>query len=419
MQKAARNEGAKEAPMLETLGEVIRGELRAFVVSAGMAALTAMLEAERTMLCGPRYAHDAERRASRGGHAPGELVLGGRRVRVRRPRARGVDGQELVLPSWRAFSDEDPLGARALEQMLIGVSTRRYERSLETAPPEVVTRGTSKSAVSRRFVATTRAQMGAWLGRDLSTIDLVVLMVDGVHIDDHVLLIALGIDAQGEKHVLGCCEGATENATACTALLSDLRDRGLRTERTTLVVLDGAKALLKAVREVLGNRALVQRCQVHKLRNVVDQLPEELRVSVRAAMREAYSSTDAARAKKLLQNLARRLRDAQPGAAASLEEGLDETLTVMRLGLPKNLARVLSTTNAIENLIGAVRRLGKRVRRWRNGKMILRWTVAAISDAATRFRRIAGARTAMSKLVVALRSRDPQPSQLESQSEAA
>jgi transposase-like protein len=405
--------------MLQVLGEVVRHELHEFVVSAGMVALMAVLEAERTEICGPRYAHLPERQVHRGGHAPGELVLGGRRVRVQRPRARTVDGVELTLPSWEAFSAEDPLGKRALEQMLVGVSTRRYHRTLEPVPADVPTRGTSKSAVSRRFVAKTSAQMGAWLGQDLSFIDLVVLMIDGVHIDDHVLLVALGIDAEGQKHVLGVCEGATENSTSCTALLSDLRDRGLRTERTTLVVLDGSKALLKAVREIFGSRALVQRCQVHKIRNVLDQLPEEMRMSVRAAMREAYGCTDATRARKLLQNLARRLRDAYPAAAASLEEGLDETLTVMGLGLPPNLAKVLSTTNAIENLIGAVRRLSKRVRRWRNGKMILRWTVAAVSDASTRFRRIAGARAAMPKLVLALRSRDPKPTHLEPQSEAA
>jgi putative transposase len=419
MTKVIGSEGAKEAPMLQVLGEVIRLELREFVISAGMEALKTLLEAERTAICGPRYEHQGLRRAYRGGHTMGELVLGGRKVQVSRPRARGLKGKEEHLPSWSAFSADDPLRNRALEQMLVGVSTRRYERSLEPMPAEVATRGTSKSAVSRRFVATTKAKMGEWLGRDLSSIDLVVLMIDGVHIDDHVLLIALGIDAEGEKHVLGCFDGATENATACTALLTDLRERGLRTDRTTLAVLDGAKALLKAVREVFGPLALVQRCQVHKLRNVLDQLPETMRVSVRAAMREAYACADAFRAKKLLQNLARRLRSAHPGAASSLEEGLDETLTVMRLGLPKSLARVLSTTNAIENLIGAVRRLGKRVRRWRNGKMILRWTIAAISDAATRFRRIAGARAAMTKLVVALRSRDSHSSQLETHTEAA
>ncbi len=258
-------------------------------------------------------------------------------------------------------------------------------------------------------VATTEAQMGLWLGRDLADIDMAVLMIDGVHIEDHVLLVALGIDGDGKKHVLGIREGATENTAACTALLTDLRERNLHTDRTTLIVLDGAKALAKAVRELFGVRGLIQRCQCHKMRNVLDQLPEEMRTSVRQALREAYGCGNASRAEKLLTNLARRLRDDHPGAAASLEEGLDETLTVMRLGLPRSLERVLSTTNAIENLIGSVRDLGRRVKRWRNARMIVRWTVTALVDAASRFRRMAGARAAMSQLVLALRARDAGP----------
>lgn len=419
MEKIARKDGATEAPMLHVLGEMVRRELREFVVVAGMTALATVLEQERSGVCGPRYTHNLKRHARRTGHAPGELVMGGRRVRVKRPRARTLDGNEVVLPSWTAFAAEDPLHERALTQMLVGVSTRKYGRSLESVPDGVSTRGTSKSAVSRRFVATTETQMGLWLGRDLGDVDVAVLMLDGVYIEDHVLLVALGIDSDGKKHVLGIREGATENATACTSLLSDLRERNLRTDRTTLIVLDGAKALAKSVRDVFGARGLVQRCQAHKTRNVLDQLPEEMRASVRQAMREAYGCADAVRAKKLLLNLARRLRDKHPSAAASLEEGLDETLTVMRLCLPRSLERVLSTTNAIENLIGSVRDLGKRVKRWRDARMIVRWTVTAVADAATRFRRIAGARAAMSKLVIALRAHDATYTALESRTRAA
>jgi transposase-like protein len=247
--------------------------------------------------------------------------------------------------------------------------------------------------------------MAEWLSRELGGLELGVVMIDGIHIDEHVLLVALGIDAEGKKHVLGVREGATENAAACTALLADLRDRGLHTDRPVLVVIDGAKALAKAVRNVFGERAIVQRCQAHKLRNVVDQLSDDMKPSVRQALREAYAAGDADRAHTMLTNLVRRLREKHPGAAASLAEGLDETIAVKRLRLPKKLERQLSTTNSIENLMGSVRRLSRRVKRWRSGKMILRWTVTAVADAATRFRRITGAREGMAELMRVLRER--------------
>jgi len=394
----------EEADRQLTLGlaHLVRENLREFVISAGTAALTAVLEEERTQIVGPRYAHLPTREARRSGSAPGELVIGGRRVQVRRPRARTLDGKEVQLPSWTKFGAEDPLDERAVEQMLVGVTTRRYERSLEPLPADLPSRGTSKSAVSRRFVAATERQMAEWLGRDLGALDLGVLMIDGVYIDERVLLVALGIDASGAKHVLGVREGATENAASCTALLADLRERGLHTDRPILVVVDGSKALPKAVRNVFGERAIVQRCQAHKTRNVVDQLPDDMKPSVRQALRDAYAAGDADRAQTMLTNLVRRLRADHPSAASSLEEGLDETLSVKRLRLPKKLERQLSTTNAIENLMGSVRRLSRRVKRWRDGGMILRWTVAAVADAATRFRKVTGAAEGMTALMRAL-----------------
>ena len=420
MKKTARKTRSKEdtRPQLRTvlaeaathtqlqlqleLGDAMRRDLREFVITAGTAALAAILEEERTLAVGPRYAHLPTRSARRAGSAQGELVMGGRRVQVRRPRARTLDGTEIKLPSWTSFAGEDPLDERAVNQMLVGVTTRRYARSLEPLAAPLPERGTSKSAVSRRFVAATKKQMDEWLGRDLSQLDLAVLMIDGIVIAEHVMLVALGIDADGKKHVLGVREGATENAVACTALLTDLRDRGLRTDRAVLVVIDGGKALAKAVRNVFGARAIVQRCQAHKSRNVTDQLPDEMRPSVRQAMRDAYATNDADRARTMLANLARRLREEHPGAAASLDEGLDETLSVKRLKLPRKLERQLSTTNAIENLMGSVRELARRVKRWRGGTMIVRWTVTAVADAAQRFRRIMGAREGMTHLMRAL-----------------
>ncbi len=387
------------------LRELVREALFDTVVISGLEYVGEVLEEERTELCGLRYRHDPERRASRAGSMPSSLTLGGRRVEVERPRVRSREGHELTLPSWRAWSARDPLEQRTLEQMVLGVSTRRYPRSLEALPQELKVRGVSKSAVSARFVVGTTKKLAELMRRDLSGLELVALMIDGVHFADHVVLAAVGIDRSGTKHPLGLREGATENAAACKALLADLIERGLNPDRTILVVIDGAKALRKAVLEVFGERALLQRCQAHKKRNVTEALPQRLRASVQSAMNQAYATGDPKRARRLLENLARRLESDHPGAAASLREGLEETLTVMRWGLPENLERVLSSTNLIENLFSRVREVARRVKRWQGGVMILRWTAAGVLEAERHFRKIAGYR-ALPKLVAALRAHD-------------
>ena len=377
------------------------GELRELVIHAGLRAVEMMLEVERTGVCGAPYQRQEDRQAIRMGHVPGELVLGGRRVSVKRPRARTRANEEVVLPSWARFSSEDPLTERAVEQMVVGVSTRKYARSLEPVGAGVSTRGTSRSAVSRRFVAATQEQLDEWMASDLRELNLVAVMIDGICFREHVVLCALGIEASGNKHVLGLQEGATENAVACTELLANLRARGLRTERALLVVIDGSKALAKAVHDVFGRLAFIQRCQVHKMRNVLDQLPENKRGSIRKAMHDAYRSRSADTARRLLNNLERTLRKNHPGAAASLREGLDETLTVLELGLGATLERSLSTTNAIENLNGNIRRITRRVKTWRDGTMILRWVGAAVNEAAKGFRRFRGFQD-LKRLVAAL-----------------
>jgi len=283
--------------------------------------------------------------------------MGGRRVKVERPRARSVDGHELSLPSWQAWSARDPLDERAFEQMVLGVSTRRYARSLEALPNEFEVHGVGKSAVNERFVVGTQRRLSELMRR------------------------------------------------ACKALLADLIERGLDPNRAILVVIDGAKALHKAISETFGARVLIHRCHAHKKRNVADALPERMRASVHTAMNQAYATRDPKRARRLLENLARRLESAHPGAAASLREGLEETLTVMRLNLPDSLERVLSSTNLIENLFSRVRDTARRVKRWQGGTMILRWTAAGVLEAERHFRKIAGFR-ALPKLVAALRAHD-------------
>ena len=411
MNKSAKGKDGRKAggggQLWLRLSAMVREALYDTVMVTGLACVDEVLEAERAALCGVRYAHQAERQAQRAGHVPSSLVLGGRRVAVSRPRVRSVEGRELKLPSWREWSARDPLEARALEQMVLGVSTRRYARSLEPLPAALAARGTSKSAVSARFVYGTERKLGELLSRDLHGLKLVALMIDGVHFGEHVVLAAVGVDERGHKHVLGLREGATENAAAVKALLADLVERGLDSGRALLVVIDGAKALHKAVAEVFGRRALIQRCREHKKRNVTDALPERLRAAVRGAMVQAYAARDAGRARRLLGNLARRLEHQHPGAAASLREGLEETLTVMRLGLPENLERVLSSTNLIENLFSRVREIGRRVKRWQSGTMVLRWTAAGVLEAERGFRKLAGYR-AIPTLVAALRAHDAQ-----------
>lgn len=408
MKDTARSQGRNQestaqlafAAMLDA-----RATLHDAIVSAGMGVLGAMLEEERAKLCGPRYAHQPGRCATRSGHTDGELALGGRRVSVRRPRVRSVDGQEVTLETWQRFAEADPLTPRAVEQMILGVSTRKYDWSIEPAPPGLKLRGASKSAVSRRFVASTREQLGEMMSCDLGKLALCAIMIDGIHVAEHLVLVALGIDERGEKHVLGLYEGATENTVACAGLLSDLEARGVRTDRTMLFVIDGSKALAKAIRATFGSRALLQRCQVHKKRNVVDHLPEDLKRNAGRTLSAAYQSGNATRAKRMLEGLARQLERKHPSAAASLREGLDETLTVMRFDLPENLARTLSTTNPIEFLNGRIRKTTHNVARWEGGEMVLRWLAVSLIEASKSFRKLRGY-AGMPKLIAALRAHD-------------
>jgi transposase-like protein len=382
-----------------------RATLHDAIVSAGMGVLGAMLEEERAKLCGPRYEHQPGRSATRSGHTDGELALGGRRVSVRRPRVRSVDGREVTLETWERFAEADPLTPRAVEQMVLGVSTRKYGRSIEPAPPGLKSRGTSKSAVSRRFVAATREKLGEMMSTDLGKLDLCAIMIDGIHVGEHLVLVAIGIDAHGDKHTLGLYEGATENTTACSGLLADLEARGVRTDRAMLFVIDGSKALAKAIRAKFGTRALIQRCQVHKKRNVEDHLPEDMKRNVGRTISAAYQSANATRAKRMLEGLARQLERKHPSAAASLREGLDETLTVMRFDLPEHLARTLSTTNPIEFINGRIRKTTHNVARWDGGEMVLRWLAVALFEASKTFRKLRGYK-GMPKLVAALRAHD-------------
>jgi transposase-like protein len=301
-------------------------------------------------------------------------------------------GQEVALPSWERAVAEDWLGRWAMNLMLVGVPTRRFGRAVRLPEGDVPSgpgSGVSKSAASRRFVALSAERLAAWLARDLSGLDLLAVQIDGIHLAEELMLVAaVGIDGEGAKHPLGLVEGATENAAVVQALLDDLVQRGLDPKVPRLFILDGSKALSKAIRRTFGRDTPIQRCQVHKARNIIERLPKHLHASTKCALRQAWELDDADKAEKLLRNLARTLERQAPGVAGAILEGLDEILTVVRLGLPKELRRSLACTNIIENIMGSVRRVCRNVKRWRDASMALRWTAAAMLEAAKGFRRL-------------------------------
>lgn len=372
-------------------------------VNAGKAVLGAMMETERTALCGPKGVPDIQRSAYRGGHTRSWVVLGGRRIAISRPRARALEAGEHSLPTFAWAAQADPLNAATMAAMAAGVSNRRYRTTLDELPRDERQSAVSKSAVSRRFVALSSAQLGAWLSRRID-IDLPVVMIDGIHFQDRVVLVALGFDPRGKKHVLGIREGSTEKTQVVRALLSELIDRGLDAQAPRLWVIDGAKALRRAITGVFGSSALVQRCQEHKRRNVLDHLPEQLHASVGQALKDAWQTQDAGLAKRQLERLANSLAKAHPGAAGSLREGLEETLTLIGLGIDEVLYRSFRTTNPIENLNGLIAHYTRNVKRWKDGQMVLRWVGCSLNEASRGFRAVRGYRE-MTRLTAALAQR--------------
>ena len=363
-----------------------------FCLAAGIETLSEMMEQDAEAICGLRHARGEGRLAHRWGRTKGKIGFHGGKVDVERPRVRGLDGEERILPSWKSAVGENWLGEWAMNQMLIAVSTRKFERSVRLPGGDVPAprgAGLSKSATSRRFVALSAARMRQWLATRLDHLDLMVIQIDGVHMADDLLLVAaIGIDATGEKHPLGVVEGATENAATARALIANLIDRGLDPAVPRLFIIDGSKALSTAIRRAFGRDAPIQRCQVHKARNILERLPKSMHASVRSVLRQVWELDDAAKAEKLLRNLARRLAADWDGVAGSILEGLDEMLTVTRLGLPRELRRSLACTNIIENVMGTVRRVCRNVKHWRSPSMAMRWTAAAMIEAKKGFRRL-------------------------------
>ena len=392
MKESTTSAAVVAVAIVEEAWQEVGASFERFCLTAGIATLANMMEEDAARLCGPRYGRAEGKAGHRWGKTKGKVGFHGGKVDLTRPRLRGFDGKEQALPSWEAAQSEDWLGKWAMNQMLINVSTRNFRRSMrlpEGGVPAPKGAGLSKSAASRRFVALSAARLKEWMASDLSRLDLLVIQIDGIHMDEDMTLVAaVGVDANGDKHPLGVVEGATENAATARALIDNLVERGLDPAAPRLFIIDGAKALSKAIRATFGRDAAIQRCQIHKARNIMDRLPRAMRAQVRRVLRQAWEMDDAGKAEALLRHLARRLEKDWQGVSASILEGLDEMLTVTRLGLPAQLRRSLACTNIIENLMGTVRSVCRNVKYWRSPSMTLRWTGAAMQEAVKGFRRL-------------------------------
>ncbi len=391
---------------LAEVAGAIKDGLLAFASATGLVVMRQMMEAELAEAIGPKHAKIGadERVGNWHGTTTGSVVLGGRQVRTERPRGRMSEGAEIELDTWKVFNSADLLNSLVVERMLAGVATRRHGDVAEPVGAELEGRAKSmsKSAVSRRFVAATKVAMAELLSRSLADLDVAVLMIDGLDVASQCVVVALVITTDGTKVPVGLWLGDTENKTVVTALLADLVARGLSVDGGVLCVIDGAKALAAGIKKVFGDDAVVQRCTLHKRRNVAGHLPKELAGSIDKRLALIFAQPHAAKGLDAARRLANELEADHPDAAASLREGLDDMFTVARLGVGGTLAKTLTTTNCIESMISIARRTTARVTRWKDGSMKKRWIAAGMLEAERSFRRVRGHKD-MAKLVAALR----------------
>jgi len=384
----------------DSLRQLMHESLTSFAVEIGTQVACCLLEDDVVELCGAKSERVLHRANSRHGSQPGYIILGGQKVAVRRPRVRSIDGKEVPLEVYEKLQDEGAMPAAALAKMVRGVSCRDYADVVDTARAGF---GVKKSSVSRNFVEATREQVKEFTQRRFDEMTFAAVFVDGIAFAGEMMVVALGVAEDGSKHVLGLVRGETENAEIVTSLLTNLRDRGLKTTQPTLFCLDGSKALASAVKKVFGDNAVIQRCQVHKTRNVESHVAAKHQPDVRRRMNEAYAQVHHADAKRLLLDTVAWLNTINPDAAASLKEGLEETITVIRLGLEGELKRFFATTNAIESMFGRVREVTRRVKRYLDGDMRHRWCVTGLLRAEDGFRRIRGFKD-IPKLIDALKT---------------
>lgn len=374
----------------------LRMEYQALTVSAGALIVQAIMKAECEQLAGKPYARKTD--IDRWGSEDGYAVMGGQKVEVKRPRLRTKQKQEVHLTSYERFQDEGQRTQAVFSRLVAGVSNRQYASTVEEFGRGY---GISKSVISRKVVEATSEELRKVCERDLSKLDLCVLVIDGVRVNKRVFVVVLGVETSGKKHILGMRQGATENSQVCTELFEDMERRGLQRDSPILVVLDGSKALRSAVDRFFGERAFVQRCQLHKRRNVLDHLPDRYHGEFDRKMASAYSMKTYDDAKRVLEMTIGQLERINESAAHSLEEGLEETLTVHRLELPEILRKSFSTTNSIESTFSHGSMVMRNVKRWSNENQLQRWVATSLLQAEKRFRRVRGYKS-MSVLVSAL-----------------
>jgi len=372
-------------PMLDLLQNT-RASINELMHEAGRGLVEQLLVISATEVAGEKHPGRKGGEIRWHGSQQGQIVMDERKLSVKRPRLRHRDGGEVQVPAYEQLNENPRLGERMHEIMVTGVSTRKYGKVL---PEMAGTVGISKSSVSREFIKASEKALAELKARRLDDKDFLAIYIDGIIVDSRHVIAAIGVDSTGDKHLLGLASGSSENAQVVKDLLRGLIERGLSTEHEYLFVIDGSKALRSAIEELFGERAHVQRCRVHKQRNVLERLPKEC-VSQTAAIMKAAYKLPAKEGMAKLKTHAAWLKADYPDASAALLEGLEETFTVNELGLTPALMRGLSTTNIIENPNGAVRRVAGRVKRYRDADMVLRWTAAGFLEAEKSFRKILG-----------------------------
>jgi putative transposase len=374
----------------EEMVAMLQQSVNDFATEVGLRVARLLLEDEVEQRCGPRYERAAERTMTRYGRQAGVVVIAGQKVPIERPRVRYTQRcGEVDLENYGRLQSPEAMPEAVLKRLVRGVSCRDYEGVVDLAREGF---GVKKSSVSRSFVKASAKEVRQLAERRFEGERFPVIYIDGTPYAGESMIAALGITEDGQKRLLGLRQGATENAAVCTALLEDLCGRGLDTSSPVLLVLDGAKALHAAVKRVWGRNALIQRCQLHKKRNVHEHLPQKHWAELSRQLNAAYHATDYDQALKGLKTTARWLDRLNPDAAASLREGMEETLTVVRLGVPELLRRTLATTNPIESAFSVAENVTRRVKRWRDGDMRKRWCTAGLLRAESRFRRVKGHR---------------------------